>query len=93
MMWKICGQTFLLWKDRWIPQPLTCRIQSPPTALYNSAKVHKLIDAVSWRWDVIMVKTDFNDMEANCILKIPLDMICSADKHMRQYLNLEFVFC
>lgn len=74
--------------DKWIPQPLTCRIQSLPTMLPCLAKVEQLIDTNIRRWNSTLVNSPFYNMEAKAVLHISIGLLHSFDKLICQYTTL-----
>ena len=70
--WVGSGEKIHIWRDRWIPQPNTFKIQTAPTLLTPTAMVSELIDGETLRWNHGLVNQIFSTEEAQLILSIPL---------------------
>ena len=68
-----------IWKDGWIPTQNGNKLWSPPIDLDDSARVFKLIDHTSGRWNEALIRDNFYPFEAEQILAIPLPSRDTSD--------------
>jgi hypothetical protein len=68
-----------IWKDRWVPQPTTFMIQSPPNLLNPEATVSKLIDVDTHWWKTYLLENLFSEEEAKIILSLPISFTNRED--------------
>jgi hypothetical protein len=66
------GQNIKIWGDRWLPTPLTGKVQSCPLILDSNSLVASLIDPLSKSWKLDFIQRVFKDEEALVIANIPL---------------------
>ena len=71
-----------IWKDKWLPQPATYMIQSPPLLLDLNALVCELIDSNTKWWNLPMLKNLFSEEEVNLILSLPISVANQRDKQI-----------
>lgn len=73
LIWRIGDRkTVKVWKDRWLPKPVTFRIQSPMCILHENAKVKELIDSDTKQWNTPFLRVVFLKEEVKEIGKIPI---------------------
>ncbi|KAK3207113.1 hypothetical protein Dsin_021159 [Dipteronia sinensis] len=68
--WRVgCGRSLYIYKDRWIPRPLTFKVASSPVlgewATMDSLKLP------SGDWNAVLIKNSFFIEEAKAILRLP----------------------
>ncbi|XP_035550016.1 uncharacterized protein LOC118349461 [Juglans regia] len=66
--------------NKWLPQPLTYRVQTPINRLPTDSTVVELIDADSLTWKTDLVEGVFNSNEALQICSIPLSLRNNSDQ-------------
>lgn len=54
------GKSIHIWKDKWIPRPVTYSIQSPITILDENANVDNLLLPGSTEWNMDLLQTLFS---------------------------------
>ncbi|KAG6663848.1 hypothetical protein CIPAW_02G051300 [Carya illinoinensis] len=80
-MWRIGdGETVKIWKDRWLPQPLTFKPQSSLRLLPIESKVSMMIDKSTHTWNVPLVNALISKSEADLVNRIPLSLFPTPDK-------------
>jgi hypothetical protein len=76
MLWRIGdGETVKIWKDQWLPPPLTTLIHSPHHSLDANSKVSALIDRTSGWWNTQLLQVNFREDEIAricCICPSPI---------------------
>lgn len=81
LIWRVSnGQPIKIWEDRWIRQPLSNIIVSPPTILSANAHVSELINVESHCWKSSLLKHLFLDAEVHLITLIPLSLCAIEDQ-------------
>lgn len=71
-IWRVGdGNKIDIWKDSWIPSSPNLKIETRRGRILMT-KVSELIDPSSGQWDVEMINSVFNPIDANRILQIPL---------------------
>jgi ribonuclease HI len=72
LIWRVGnGYSIKIWKDRWLPNPTTYQVFSPPTILDPNASVNELLDGDSKWWNSQLVESIFSAEESQLILSIP----------------------
>jgi hypothetical protein len=71
-----------IWKDKWLLQPTTYMIQSPPMLLDSNALVCELIDRDTKWWNLPMLKNLFAEEEVNLFLSLPISVANQRDKQI-----------
>jgi hypothetical protein len=66
------GNLVKIWGDKWLPIPMTSKVQSPITILPEDAVVSTLIDGETRGWNKALVNSVFAKEEADIIFSIPL---------------------
>ncbi|XP_042983236.1 uncharacterized protein LOC122312642 [Carya illinoinensis] len=66
------GAQVCIWKDRWIPQPDSFKIQSSPTTVDLNEKVASLIDPVTKGWNYSLISSWFSTREVDLITQLPV---------------------
>jgi hypothetical protein len=76
LLWRIGdGNSVRIWKDQWLPPPLTSLIHSPHQNLDANSRVNTLIDSTSGWWNVQLLQTIFREDEIAricCICPSPI---------------------
>jgi hypothetical protein len=73
LLWRVGnGQSIKIWGDRWLPSPLTCKVQSCRLILDSNSLVASLIDPLSKSWKLDLIQRVFKDEEALVVANIPL---------------------
>jgi hypothetical protein len=76
LLWRIGdGETVRIWKDQWLPPPLTSLIHSPHHSLDANSKVSTLIDRTSGWWNTQLLQAIFREDEIAricCICPSPI---------------------
>ena len=71
--WRVGnGKLIHIWEDKWLPNPTTYKVCSPPQDIGDFPMVSSLIDEETRHWKVEMVKRFFLPFEAESIINIPL---------------------
>jgi hypothetical protein len=73
------GRSIKIWKDKWLPNPSTYRICSPPSVLDPNATVSELLDRETKWWNYQLVESIFSPEEVQMILSIPLSSTKQPD--------------
>jgi hypothetical protein len=73
------GLQVRIWKDHWIPQPITYRIHSTPQLLDLDATMDNLIDKDTKWWDSTVLENLFDKEEVQLIQSIPLSYTNQRD--------------
>jgi hypothetical protein len=83
LIWRIGSVTQVrIWKDKWLPQPATYMVLSPPVLLDSNTLVCELIDRDTNWWNIPMLKNIFVDEEINLILSLPISVANQGDKQI-----------
>jgi ribonuclease HI len=81
LIWRIGeGSKVKIWGDRWIHNPTTYMIQSPPTILVEEAKVEELIDHDRKGCNVELLDALFNEDDWMAIKGIPISSSSQPNK-------------
>jgi hypothetical protein len=60
LIWRIRnGATVQIWKDKWIPNPSTFRIVTPPNILSPNATVKELFEPNLKGWNIPLLEDIF----------------------------------
>jgi len=71
MLWRVGnGETVRIWKDKWLPAPLSTLFYSPQNRLEENSKVSALIDKSSRWWNVQLLQDNFSADEIARICSI-----------------------
>jgi hypothetical protein len=73
------GKLVWIWKDRWVPNPSTFKIISPPTLLNLDAKVCDLVDTNSKWWNFPLLEFLFSSDGVEKIKEIPFSSTNQED--------------
>jgi hypothetical protein len=80
LIWRVGnGCKIRIWKDRWIPNPSTYKIISPPILLDSEETVSSLVDAQSKWWNISLLDSLFTEDEVQKIKEIPLSCTNQED--------------
>jgi hypothetical protein len=80
LIWRVGnGRSVWIWKDRWVPNPSTFKIFSPPRVLDPDAKVCELVDTNSKWWNFPLLESLFSSDEVEKIKEIPLSFTNQED--------------
>ena len=80
MIWRVGnGKSVQIWKDKWVPNPSTFKIFSPPTLLDLDAKICDLVDTNSKWWNFPLLESLFSSDEVKKIKEIPLSSTNQED--------------
>lgn len=71
-----------IWKDKWLPSPITFRVVSPVNVLAEDARVSELIDYKKKEWKKDLVESLFLPHEATSICYLPLSHRLPEDRFM-----------
>lgn len=74
------GRSIKVWKDRWLPTPITHTVQSHPRVLVDNAMITALINPERRCWNVELIKEVFTVDEARVIENIPLSHFLPLDR-------------
>ncbi|XP_019172074.1 PREDICTED: uncharacterized protein LOC109167507 [Ipomoea nil] len=74
------GSHVHIWGDNWLPDRLNPRIISYPYPLMEHVTVADLIDPNLYGWDEDVIRSMFNQRDANLIMRIPLPRHHAHDK-------------
>jgi hypothetical protein len=81
LVWRIGdGSNVKIWKDRWLPTPITHAVQSPPTVILEDSLVATLIDHEAHTWNLGLINSIFLPDEAKVIASMPLCPSLPPDK-------------
>ena len=79
--WRVGnGRLIHIWDNKWLPNPSTYKVISPPRPLVEFPMVSSLIDPVTRWWKSGAVRALFLPFEVDMILKIPLSHNLPKDK-------------
>lgn len=73
------GESVQIWKDRWIPNPDSCRVISQVGAHSGLERVSSLLDTERRGWNVARVRNTFLPHEDEMVLSIPISAGLPAD--------------
>jgi hypothetical protein len=74
------GFSINIWKDRWLPTPVTHKVQSPQRLVGQLDVVGELIDHNRGAWKEDIIRENFLQEEADVILNIPLSPRLPPDR-------------
>jgi hypothetical protein len=81
LVWRIGdGKKIQIWKDRWLPTPLSFSVQSPPQILPETSSLSIVIDYEMRGWNSTLIRAIFHREESEVILAIPLSPIFPPDR-------------
>ena len=70
--WRVGnGERILIWEDKWLPTPTTCKVISHPKSFNDYPRVSVLIDRDTRMWKGDVVRYLFFPFEARTMLNIP----------------------
>ena len=79
-MWRVSnGCKIWIWNDRWVLNPSTFKIISPPILLDSEATVSFLVDVQSKWWNISLLNSLFTEDEVQKIKEIPLSCTNQED--------------
>ncbi|KAL0283938.1 UNVERIFIED_CONTAM: hypothetical protein Sangu_2475900 [Sesamum angustifolium] len=71
--WSVgSGSSIKIWKDTWLPRPVTFKPITPPPEDHDQNVVAAMIDPETKEWDRQIIENIFNPEDQELILKIPL---------------------
>ena len=76
------GHSIMIWKDKWVPSPLTYKVESPVSSLLEDSRVATLINEVDGTWKNELVQQVFLPHEADLICSIVLSANLTVDKQV-----------
>jgi ribonuclease HI len=80
LVWRVGnGKKIRIWKDRWLPQPSTFQVQSPPSILEPNAKVSQLLED-DGEWNLALLGQVFTVEEVEIIRTIPISSTDQEDR-------------
>jgi hypothetical protein len=80
LIWPIGNRAIVrIWKDRWVSNPSTFHIFSPPTVLNSNATVKELFEPDLKRWNVPLLEQFFSKEEVQLIQSIPISYTNQPD--------------
>ena len=74
------GRLIHIWDNKWLPNPITYKVISPPRPFEDYPMVSSLIDSVTRWWKLGVVRALFLPFEPDMILKISLCYNLPEDK-------------
>jgi hypothetical protein len=81
LVWRIGdGGNVKIWKDKWLPTPITYGVQSPPKVILEDSLVVSLIDQEAHTWNLELINSIFMPDEAKVIASMPLCPSLPPDK-------------
>ena len=81
LIWQIgLGSNVRIWGDKWLNNPSTYMVQSPPMVLDVVAKVEELIDQDRKGWNLTLIREIFNVEDRVAIQSVPISSINQPDK-------------
>ncbi|XP_042954621.1 uncharacterized protein LOC122291036 [Carya illinoinensis] len=83
LVWRVGnGSGIKIWKDKWLPRPVTYQIQTPINMLDSETRVEPLIDKDCRSWTVDLVQSVFREEEAKLICSIPISRRGASDRRI-----------
>ena len=80
LRWSIGnGKKVNIWKDRWLPTPVSFKVCNPRRQGSNVEMVANLLDCENGIWDANKVKDTFLPHKANVVLGIPISPCLPED--------------
>jgi len=71
LRWRVGnGEKNRIWKDRWLPPPLSILIFSPHQGLEVNARVCSLLDSSTGWWNTQTIRENFTTKEVACIVSV-----------------------
>ena len=84
--WRVgSGESISVWNDAWLPSTNHPKILSQVVPRFEDAKVSDLINPISRRWEVDLIRGLFLPEEVELILSIPLSHRPTEDKVIWPY--------
>ncbi|KAL0327681.1 UNVERIFIED_CONTAM: hypothetical protein Sangu_1846100 [Sesamum angustifolium] len=79
--WRVgSGTSICIWKDPWLPRPLTFGPITPPLDHMSEMKVSDLIDPQTQDWNAQLIRSIFWPVDSDLILGIPLGHLGLEDQ-------------
>ncbi|KAL0397552.1 UNVERIFIED_CONTAM: hypothetical protein Scaly_0203600 [Sesamum calycinum] len=79
--WRVgSGTSICIWKDPWLPRPLTFGPITPPLGHLSEMKVSDLIDPQTQDWNAQLIRSIFWPVDSDLILGIPLGHLGLEDQ-------------
>ncbi|KAL0325000.1 UNVERIFIED_CONTAM: hypothetical protein Sradi_5069300 [Sesamum radiatum] len=79
--WRVgSGTSIGIWKDPWLPRPLTFGPITPPLGHMSEMKVSDLIDPQTQDWNAQLIRSIFWPVDSDLILGIPLGHLGLEDQ-------------
>ncbi|KAL0310148.1 UNVERIFIED_CONTAM: hypothetical protein Sangu_2458200 [Sesamum angustifolium] len=79
--WRVgSGTSICIWKDPWLPRPLTFGLITPPLGHMSEMKVSDLIDPQTQDWNAQLIRSIFWSVDSDLILGIPLGHLGLEDQ-------------
>jgi hypothetical protein len=80
LIWRIGnGAAVQIWKDKWIPNPSTFRIVTPPNILSPNATVKELFEPDLKGWNIPLLEDIFSIEEVQLIRSLPISCTNQPD--------------
>ncbi|XP_035547377.1 uncharacterized mitochondrial protein AtMg00310-like [Juglans regia] len=81
LIWRIGnGEGVSIWRDKWIPQPTTFKVQTPLDQRHACWRVSNLIDEHSKTWNMSILRSVFTEEDISNISRIPISWCGNPDK-------------
>ncbi|GLT76793.1 hypothetical protein SLA2020_484310 [Shorea laevis] len=81
LMWRVgTGNSIRIWKDKWMPSPVSYMVQSPTRVLHPEARVCELMEVDSHGWNYPLIHAIFDPEDALKICSLPLSSHGQPDR-------------